>query len=303
MIEIRLAQEGEIDQQKELWKLCFGDEDSYTNFYFQNKYQKKETFLLIYNGKIASMLTMMPIRIIFPDNRNYNSVMLYAIGTHPDFRNHGFSTKLMTHSEKYLAALGTLFSTLVPAENSLFDFYGNRGYKKCFYVRETLFPAHKIIDLKTHYQYEVSISPSIPVEYNKIRSDILKQHFYTEYNIEQVEYQQKLSRQSGADIYTIDFKHHSNKVNNVKGCALVERVNKKRVIIKELLLPGENLYIPVLKKLSRGITADEYLIRTPAHLGRSLEGTVRPFGMIKALQEFDLELLCAGQGYLGIAFD
>jgi hypothetical protein len=36
---------------------------------------------------------------------------------------------------------------------------------------------------------------------------------------------------------------------------------------------------------------------------KNLKGTVRPFGMIKALQEFDLELPCGKQGYLGIAFD
>ena len=59
---------------------------------------------MLYNGEITSMLTMMPIRTILPDNRAYNSAMLYAIGTHPDFRNCGFSAKLMAHSEKYLAA-------------------------------------------------------------------------------------------------------------------------------------------------------------------------------------------------------
>lgn len=231
MIEIRLAREGEIDQQKELWKLCFGDEDFYIDFYYQNKYRKKETFLLLYNGKIASMLTMMPIRTILPDSRAYNSVMLYAIGTHPDFRNCGFSTKLMAHSEKHLATKGIVFSTLVPAENSLFDFYDKRGYKKCFFVREALFPIHEITELETRHQHKVSISSTDPVEYNKRRSNILKQHFYTEYTIEQVEYQQKLSRQSGADIYAIDFEHHSSKVDNIKGCASVEHIDKKRVII------------------------------------------------------------------------
>ena len=303
MIEIRLAQEGEISQQKELWKLCFGDEDSYIDFYFQNKYRKRETLLLLYNGKITSMLTMMPIRTILPNNRAYNSAMLYAIGTHPDFRNYGFSTELMAHSEKYLAAQGTVFSTLVPAENSLFDFYGKRGYKKSFFVKETLFPIHEIMELEILCQYKVSISPTDPVEYIRRRSDILRQHFYIEYTIEQVEYQQKLSRQSGADIYALDFEHHCNEINSIKGCASVERIDKKRVIIKELLLPGENLYIPVLKKLSRILTADEYLVRPPANLGKSLKGTAHPFGMIKALQKFDSELLCAEQGYLGIAFD
>ncbi len=229
--------------------------------------------------------------------------MLYSIGTHPDFRNCGFSAKLMAHSEKYLAARGTVFSTLVPAEDSLFDFYGKRGYKKCFFVREALFPVHEITELETRHQYKISVSPADPVEYNKRRSNILKQYFYTEYTIEQAEYQQKLSRQSGADIYATNFECHNNKINNIKGCASVERIDKKRVVIKELLLPEESLYIPVLKRLSGVLAADEYLVRTPADLGGSLRGTIRPFGMIKVLREFDLELLCAEQGYLGIAFD
>jgi len=78
MVEVRWAREGEIDRQKELWKLCFGDPEWYIDFYFANRYKKDETLVLLYNGEIIAMLTLMPVRTVFPDNQSAASSMLYA---------------------------------------------------------------------------------------------------------------------------------------------------------------------------------------------------------------------------------
>lgn len=303
MIDIRLASKKEIPELKTLWKLCFGDQDSYIDFYFSHKFQEDETLIMLNGEKIVSMLTIMPIKIILPNTRSFNSAMLYGIGTHPDYRGQGFSSKLIISSEKHLAIKNTAFSILVPADNSLFNFYSQQGFEKRFFLRETLLSLDKIKDLRSEGTYKISISPLSPADFKKRRFSILESQLFTDYPFGQVEYQKKLSLQSGTDLYGLVCSNLEEKTEEIKGCALVERRDENRVVIKELLLPKENFYIPALKKLTEVLKAREFLIRTPVHLGKSLGGMIRPFGMIKALAGYNLDMLNSEQGYLGIAFD
>lgn len=295
MIEIRLAEKGEIERQKELWKLCFGDDPKYIDFYFANKYQEEETLLLLYNKEIIAILTMMPLWTVFPDGLSFASSMLYAIGTHPGYRHKGFSSGLMRAAEKLLVQNHVDFTLLVPAGKQLFDFYYKQGYRECFYLRESILTREAIEHLPPALSCECNISSLGGLEYNQIRNNLLKGRLFTAYTDEQIEYQKKLSLRSGADLYSIDL---MGKV----GCAVIERRNTQRMVIKELIIP-EAYYPPVLKQISKSLPAEEYLIRTPIDLGENLGGTIRPFGMMKAQRGFDLDILAKEQGYLGIAFD
>ena len=31
---------GDMDRQKQIWKICFGDDDAYIDFYFANRYKR-----------------------------------------------------------------------------------------------------------------------------------------------------------------------------------------------------------------------------------------------------------------------
>lgn len=295
MSEVRLAKKGETARQKEIWKLCFGDSDIYIDFYYAHRYKEDETALLLHDGQISAMLTMIPVRMVTSDNRNFQSAMLYAIATHPNYRNRGFASQLMNFSEKYLTANNIDFSILVPAEKHLFDFYRKKGYQEGFYIREALFTGAMLDSLSICKTYRCTISSSIPKEYNDRRNKQLSGRLHLAYADEEIAYQKKLSQQSGADIYAID-------IEEIQGCAVIERISPDKLLIKEILLP-EELIAMVIKQIALLLPAREYILRTPAYLGQSLGGSIRPFGMIREQREMDIEIRQKDLGYLGLAFD
>ena len=295
MNKARLAKKDETDRQKEIWKLCFGDNDSYIDFYYANRYKEDETVLLLHDGEISAMLTMIPVRTVAPDNRSFDTAMLYAIATHPKYQNRGFATQLMDFTNQYLRANNQELSILVPAEKQLFDFYRKQGFQDGFYIREALFTRDMIDRIPIGNSCKCMISSIIPDEYNLRRDKQLNGRLYIAYADEDISYQKKLSRQSGADIYGID-------IGEIQGCAAIERLTADKVLIKEILLPDDLIHVAI-KQIAQLLYAKEYLLRTPAFLGEHLGGSIRPFGMIRGHAKIDLEITPVELGYLGFAFD
>lgn len=300
MVEVRWAKEGEIVRQKELWKLCFGDPQSYIDFYFANRYKKDETLVLLHDGLIIAMLTLMPVKTVLPDNRSFASRMLYAIGTHPEYQHEGFGTQLMDLCHKYQEENDIGFSILVPAEQSLVDFYHNQGYRESFYLREFVFSSDTLANLTDSRFLRCKISPLEPKEYNTRRNNELNGKYYIAYGDEDIQYQKKLSRKSGADIYAIRIEGTNGW--EVNGCMVIEKISSEKVIIKEFLI-REEFFHSVIKEIYKLIPAQEYILRTPVDYGENLGGKIIPFGMIKDQREFGPEKTSIGRGYLGIAFD
>jgi predicted acetyltransferase len=299
MNEIRFAREGDILRQKELWKACFGDQDAFIDFYYANRFKPDQTLVLLQGNVIAAMLTMIPVKMVDEKGKRMELAMLYAIATHPDFQKQGLATELMNSSSEFLRAAGREFSVLVPAGPQLFDFYRKQDYCEAFSIREALLSLEEITKRTTPTKDYISSIPSIvstsPEEYNRRRNQQLKGRLHIAYEDEEILYQKKLSQLSGADIYAID-------IDGVEGCAAIERVNANKLLIKELLLPGE-LLRQGLFQISLQFTVKEYVIRTPAFSGEDLGETIRPFAMIKANSKQEFEPVADVQGYLGLAFD
>jgi len=295
MNEIRLAQPGEIARQKEIWKLCFGDSDRYIDFFYTHRYQEDKTALLLQDGQIVSMLTMLPIEIVSANKRSFNAAMLYAIATHPQYQHQGLASQLMDFVNKYLNEQNSAFSVLVPAEQQLFNFYRQQGYGDGFYLREVFLTGKGIESWPVNEACSCTIASIAPNEFNQRRDKYLAGRLYVSYADEEVAYQQKLSQLSGADIYGLD-------LEGTLGCAAVERMNSEKVVIKELLVPDELLPVAI-HRIARLLPAQEYIVRTPAFFGQILGGSIRSFGMIRATQEIDWAITPEDLGYLGLAFD
>jgi len=295
MVEIRLSINADIPNLKEIWKICFGDDDAYIDFFFDNKYKNDQTFILICDSEIAAMLTMIPIKIIRSNNKSYNSVMLYAIATHPKYQGRGFSTQIMDYTKQYLLKHKVDILTLVPADKSLVNFYRKRGYSGGFYIREYKLTYETIKEFTRDKTNKLIIEPVKPEEYNKIRNKQLQGRFYVEYSNGEIDYQKKLSKRTGADIYTLD-------IEDIKGCLAAERINNEKVIIKELLISKYIIY-EVLIKIAKLLPAKEYILRLPPYIDEDFGGSVRSFGMVQLLREQDTNISQETLGYLGFAFD
>lgn len=291
--EVRLAQKGEIERQKEIWKLCFGDSDEYIDFFYTNLYKADAAMVLLQDEEISAMLTMIPIKIVAPDNQSLSSTMLYAIATHPEYRHRGFATQLIAFTHRYLEAEKSKFSVLVPADKQLFEFYRKLGYTEAFYIRELQITLENFSGLIKGVA--CTFASITPEEYNRRRNKLLSGHLYISYSNKEIAYQKKLSVQSGADIYGID-------IEKVEGCVAIERISADKVFIREILIPDEFLTMAV-KNITKLIPAQEYVLRMPAFCGGQMGGLIRPLGMVRVNGENEYKISHKELGYLGFAFD
>jgi predicted acetyltransferase len=295
--EIRRAKKGEVNPQKEIWKLCFGDSDAFIDFFFAKKYKEEETMLFIHEGEVAARLTMLPVRIVAPDRESFPAAMLYAVATHPKYQNRGFAGRLIEFTHRYLNERQATFSLLVPAENQLFYFYRKQGYEEAFYLRETLLTKEQIEKLPSLDANDTDlfkIKSIAPAEYNQKRNQLLQGQLYLAYRDEEISYQKELSQMSGADIFGFE-------IGKARGVAVLERLSSQRVLIKEILAP-DALLLQVVKEMAKMLPVQEYLVRTPVFWGEELKG-VRPFGMIRKPLGKSLMHIPGNSAYLGLAFD
>ena len=117
-----------IPALKKMWKLCFQDEDSFIDYYFDEIYKNDETLVYLENGKPAASFQMIPYSLkngtdIFPAG------YIYGAMTHPDFRRKGFMKELLFASFDLMRKRGFDYTFLIPQEEWLFNFYKKFGYK------------------------------------------------------------------------------------------------------------------------------------------------------------------------------
>lgn len=298
MANIRLSCKRDIPRLKEIWKLCFGDSDEFIDFYYANEYNPDQTLVLLDSGEVAAMLTMLPVWLRFSGGARYNSSMLYAIATHPKHQKKGYSTALMEYAKEYLQERGAEALVLVPAQESLIEFYQKRGYQSVFFTREAAFDASYAKELAKDFNTSVSMVPATPAQYNSARNHILQGQCFVAYDLDGILYQKRLSQKSGADIFVFS----RNDGGDIIGCAAIERGPENKVIVKELLVPERWIRQAVLE-ITKILPAKEYILRMPKDFGKVLGGKIRSFGMLHALSEDIKKEFKEPSGYLGIAYD
>lgn len=296
----RLAKIEDKAALREIWKLCFGDEDSFIDLYFKNVDWINGTAVLLYGSRIISMLTMIPVDMIGKDGDKCRASMLYAIATHPDFQKRGYADQLIEFSNRYLLSNQVETTLLVPAGEELFRFYEKRGYANAFYVREAVLKIDEIAMLAGSDSSIFRIIPAGPAKYNQIRKRLLAGRSYVDYRDAELAFQKSMAAMFDADLFAIE-------AGGSEGCAYYERISKEEVIIKEMLIPDEYA-AAALKQITELVPAEKYIVRTPAQAGALLGGSVRPFGMLR-INEKDGKSIVAElsedkkNAYLGIAYD
>jgi len=132
---------------KEMWKLCFGDNDEFIQFYFDKIYRNDNTLvLLLENGFPAASLQILPYQIKI-SNSIYDAGYISGAMTHPEHRNKGYMKQLLNTAFEEMKKQAFTFSFLIPQEDWLFDFYIQYGYEKAFPQSiQMIHPEENIID-------------------------------------------------------------------------------------------------------------------------------------------------------------
>lgn len=292
MVEMRTSRREEAEEQKALWKAAFGDDERYIDWFYTCCWQPENMLLLLEDGRLASMLALLPHTLALPGGGQATGGYIYALATDPAARSKGYGRMLLRHADQVLSQRGVDCATVVPAEASLFKFFGTVDFAPAFSTRKVELLWHMVAQPGP----EDEAQPVEPEEYNAIRSRLLEGVPSVEYPSELIAYQQGLGRLSGGGLFRV-------RVGSVEGCAAAEYVDGESVLFKELLLPQECLERG-LAALAKLLPGQRYHVRTPA-CWEGLPGSyLQPFGMMKWYNPEKAALWgSATRGYMGLGFD
>ena len=138
---ITFAKKEDKDEIIALWQEAFlekrEDIEPFVDEYF-------ECFVLLKsNETVCSMLSMIPVFINDEKGR-----YIYAVATKKEYQNRGYSSKLLEYVNEYINMNNEKFSVLVPASDSLFDFYEKRGYNTINCIEKNIISCDKIEEKK-----------------------------------------------------------------------------------------------------------------------------------------------------------
>lgn len=251
---------------KQLWQIVFGDAEAYINLFFDQRFSPEHTMVALFEGAPVAMLYLLPITIR-QDDIDYDARYIYAVGTHPDFRSQGLSGRLLAATHERLTAEGVALSLLVPAEPSLFHYYGTRGYTTEFYRQTVDFMVQP--GSKSKGGEQAALAPAELPDLFELRDRAFGQSgLYARWDADALRYQQKEVALLGGE--TLMFGTPE------AGYALCYPAGES-VIIKEWT--GRALYPEILNAIAARYNRDKITLRLPADF--DADGTAQPFAMTK----------------------
>ena len=118
--------DGQVGQLRQLWRLAFGDSEAFLDLFFGTAYAPERCRCILSDGQAAAALYWFDGG---SDGQKY--AYLYAIATHPGFRNRGLCRELMENTHALLAEKGYDGVLLKPDGDALRNMYAKLGYRDC----------------------------------------------------------------------------------------------------------------------------------------------------------------------------
>ncbi len=233
-----------IKDKKELsslWQMTFLEDSQVIDYFFDKVFKSVVAPVIKVDGEIASALFLLPCKI-----GEYEGKCVYCAMTKYPHRGKGYMKELLDFSYDYCLKNGFDFLFLVPAEESLFDYYEKCGFEKFGVARtyrfDTTTPEKRE---KINYQYELKFNNSI-IDYWK-NSCIVYDGEVTDFGI--------------------IFPDEETFIRNAKGSfdEIPEKYKKEKTIIKGDIDFG-NDYIPAMIK-----TENEEIKNINCYIGVTLE--------------------------------
>lgn len=135
------------EEVRELWNLCFNDDEAFTELYFNMRYNDEVNIVIERERKIVSALQMLPYPMTF-HRELIPTAYISGACTHPDYRKMGIMKQLLTNAFAEMLERNVLLSTLIPANEALFDYYYQMGYVSVFDYTEHIIKTNELVSLK-----------------------------------------------------------------------------------------------------------------------------------------------------------
>lgn len=130
--EIKSVKPEHYSQLKNLWLMCFPDEDKKVlNNFFENSVTPENVIATFSDEKIINAMYLVECEIVLKGKR-YSAEYIYGVSTHPEYRGKGLMKKAFKYLDELAVSRCVDYLFLVPAEASLFGLYEKTGFKVGF---------------------------------------------------------------------------------------------------------------------------------------------------------------------------
>ena len=235
------------EQVKALWKICFDDSEEFVEMYFRLRYKTEVNVAIQSGDEVISALQMLPYPMTFGGETVQTSYISGAC-THPDFRSKGVMRELLSQSFARMLRNGVHFSTLIPAEPWLFDYYARMGYASVFKysTKEIVLP--EFIPSK---EIAVSVVPEFQEEiYSYLNKKLSERACCIQHTLEDFQVIMTDLAISGGYLFV------ARQENEIKGVTIIYK-GDKHIIINELCADDQQPQHPL--GMARIINAKEVL--------------------------------------------
>lgn len=289
---IEFATKEMIPDMVEIWEECFGDNEDYIRFFFDNKLIGEEKFenQLVWTeeNKPVAMLTMLESKVMI-HKRQVPMWYIYAVATKSEFRKRGIAGKLVDYANE-LAKKKDGITALVPASDKLFQYYEKLGYQTVFQVREWKgrYKNEYLSGMREESEELVLDDNLTSEEFEELRNQAFLQEGFVFWDEKAILYALEENKRLGGKNYKIICKQNVYYLM----CCLVEEC----LIIRETSIP-EELVDSVVALLNRNLSFTSVKITVPNM--KYHRGKIRNYGMARGKKVDEMKKI----GYLGLALD
>lgn len=278
---------------KELYHQCFGGSPAEIERFFALRYRPEDCFLWAGADGPWSAAYAFSLELVGAGGEQIPAVYVYAVSTLPTRRGQGYSRQVMEYLWQEVGRRGAQVALLVPAQDSLFNFYRRQQYQVVSWVREG---RDKVLCPGSEGATPLRLRGISPEEYLALREGRLMGRPHARWGLQQVLYQGAVANASGGGLFALC------QGDRAVGCGVAELYDQK-VALRELLLP-EALLPQGIATVAAQWPEQEVLLRLPTPTSgqaASQGDDARPFAMARCATP---QMQQALQGcYFGLALD
>jgi hypothetical protein len=131
--EVVCADERDRDAISQLWQTCFGDDEAYIDFYFQNRFTVENMLVIHRDGRPVSMASLLPVTLT-AGGESVAAHYVYAVATLPAYRGQGLATRILAHAKETFGQ--PLLLQVENGSRELEIFYEKQGFFRAFRKQE-----------------------------------------------------------------------------------------------------------------------------------------------------------------------
>lgn len=241
------------EKVKTLWRHCFKDSEDFIEMYFRTRFSKQTNMSIVSGGDLISALQLIPYPMTFCGQQVSTSYISGAC-THPDFQGKGIMKELISQSLARMYNEGIYFSTLIPADPWLFDYYSKLGYASVFKYTKKEF---MIPELTPSKDYTIKNTSEYSIELFKYLNENIRkrpccvQHTKKDFKV----ILQDLLISNGEIFYAI-------KKKEIMGIAILYKTTEN-IRIEELIVNNKEIENSLLYAIKKETGKDKVIINSP----------------------------------------